>query len=86
MSDLGYLNEQGEYIEGKDKPMGFDVSSQYKGWSHDNQRKRFQKDITQPWDYGEPSREFIEAFPEEAKHYFTDEQRHAAERKLGGLR
>jgi hypothetical protein len=86
MSDLGYINSSGEYVEGKDKPMGFDISSQYKSWSRDNQRKRFQKDITQPWKNGEPSREFIEAFPEESKRYFTDSQRHKAERNLGGLR
>ena len=86
MSDLGFINDRGEYIEGEDKPLGFDVSSQYKSWSHDNQRKRFGRDVLQPWSKGEPNPEFVSSYPEESKRYFSQDQINKAERNLGGMK
>ena len=37
-------------------------------------RKKYAKDMLQPWRQGEPSKEFIEAFPSQAKKTFTATQ------------
>lgn len=37
-------------------------------------RKRFAKSMLQPWREGEPSAEFIEAYPKQAKKMFTPKE------------
>jgi hypothetical protein len=37
-------------------------------------RQKFAKDLLQPWRAGEPSREFINAYPEKAKKMFTNQE------------
>lgn len=82
---IGYIDENGVYRREKDRPMLHDISSQWKDWSHMEQRKRFSKDIIQPWVHGKPNREFIDSYPEESKTYFKPEQIARAERDLGGV-
>jgi hypothetical protein len=84
---IGHINAQGQYVKGK-KAMGHDVSSQWKSWSHENQRKRFDGDLLQPFNSdGTPSREFIATYPKDVtEKYFKPEQIEKAERDLGGLR
>ncbi|SRR5258708_1915207 len=48
------------------------------GRRRDEDRRVHAKDILQPHRYGEPSREFIEAYPKESKRYFTPEERKKA--------
>ena len=79
----GYINEYGKYIRGIDKPLPNDVDSQYKSYSHSDQRKRFSKDIIQPYKGGVPNREFIQSYDGElAERYFTKEQIKQSERSL----
>lgn len=87
MKTVGYIDADGTYHRGEpDKPLGHDVSSQYKAWSHDNQRRRLHADIVQPYINGKPNREFIEVYRGEvASKYFSQEQIDTAERNLGGL-
>jgi len=42
------------------------------------QRKAYANDIIQPWRSGEPSREFMEKYPEKAKRYYTAKERKKA--------
>ena len=79
----GYVNEYGKYIRGEDKPMPSDVDTQYRSYSHSDQRKRFAKDIIQPYKDGKPNREFVQAYDGElAQRYFTKEQIKQSERSL----
>lgn len=81
---IGYIDSNGKYKHGKpEKPMTHDVSSQFKDWSHDNQRKRMNGDIIQPYIDGQPNREFIEVYRGEvADKYFNREQQDKADREL----
>ena len=84
---MGYIDSNGQYRKGEpDTPMAHDVSSQWKSWSHMEQKKRFGADIIQPFINGEVNREFVEVYRGEvADRYYTKEQQDAADRKLGGL-
>lgn len=42
-------------------------------YDRDRGREDYRKDIIQRWDGDKPSREFIEAYPEEAEEYFGPE-------------
>lgn len=44
------------------------------------QQEDHRRDILQPYANGKPSREFIKAYPDKAKNYFTPEQITKAER------
>lgn len=83
----GYIDERGVYRRGeRDMPLPHDVSSQYKDWSHDDQRRRMNADILQPYVNGKPNREFIEVYRGEvASKYFSQEQIDQTERRLGGI-
>ena len=82
-TSTGYINEYGIYIKGEDKPMPNDIDSQYKSYSHTDQRKRFSKDIIQPYQDGKPNRDFVQAYDGElAERYFTKEQIKQSERSL----
>lgn len=83
---IGHINDQGHYVHGQDEPMGHDVSSQYKTWSHDNQRKIFHGDIVQPYIDGQPNPDFVGVYRGEvAERYFNQEQIDKADRNLGGI-
>jgi hypothetical protein len=84
---VGYIGADGKYHRGAtDTPTAHDVSSQYKDWSHDNQRRRFHGDIVQPYVNGKPNPEFVKVYRGEvADKYFTQEQQDKADRELGGL-
>lgn len=82
MSSTGHIDSKGRYIRGVDVKMGHDVSPQYKGWSHDLQRKEFSREIIQPHVKGKPNPKFIQAYPEYSKKYFTDEQIKSGEREI----
>lgn len=73
MKTTGYINAKGEYVRGKDKSLGFDVTSTHKEWRHDLERKKFSKEIIQPYKSGKANREFIINYPEESKKYFSQE-------------
>lgn len=80
---IGYIGSDGKYHKGKDVPMAHDVSSQFKDWSHDNQRKRMNGDIIQPYINGKPNREFVEVYRGEvADGYFSREEQDKADREL----
>lgn len=85
MAGLGYIDDRGIYHHGETKPLSHDVNSQFRSWSHDNQRKRFGRDIIQPYVGNNPNPEFIRSYPEEAKRYFSLDQIKQAERNLGGM-
>lgn len=56
-----------------------------KEWTTDSikeQRKRYKKDLLQPYRGGEPNREFIKEYPEDSKRYFTDKQITKAKKKV----
>lgn len=84
---IGYIGADGKYHRGeKDRPMTHDISSQYKAWSHDDQRRRFHGDILQPFVDGKPNPEFVRVYHGEvASNYFDQQQIDQAERNLGGL-
>lgn len=81
---IGFVDEHGKYVKGKKNTLQNDVSSQYKDWNHDNQRKRLNADIVQPYtNTGQPSREFIEVYRGDvANNYFSQEQIDKADRNL----
>ena len=70
----GYINSQGKYIKGEDKAMPHDVNSTYKEYSHDIGRKEHHIEIIQPHKDGKPNRDFVDAYPEYSKKYFSQEQ------------
>jgi hypothetical protein len=84
VSNLGYIDSNGHYIRGKDKSMGFDVNTQFKDWSHDNQRKRLNADIVQPYlSDGSANPEFVGVYRGEvADRYYNRDQQDKADRKL----
>lgn len=58
--------------------VGWFCSAYFKPTTHEwvpqrvkEERKIYKKDILQPWRSGEPSAEFIEAYPKQAKKMFT---------------
>lgn len=73
MKTTGYINEQGEYIRGEAKSLGWDVNSTHKEWRHDYERKVYSKEIIQPYKNGKANREFIVNYPEESKKYFSED-------------
>lgn len=83
MRTVGYIDNSGNYHKGKDVPMPHDVDTQWKSWSHMEQKKRHAKDIIQPYESGKINREFVQAYDGEiAENYFTKEQIKKAERSL----
>lgn len=85
---LGYIDDNGRYVKGVPKHLVADVSSQYKEWNHDDQRRRYSGDIIQPYTAdGKPNPEFVNVYRGEvASNYFNQEQIDAADRNLGGVR
>lgn len=82
MSSTGYIDAQGHYIRGDDKPMGYDINPTHKEWRHDLERKIYSKDIIQPYKNGKPNKEFIDNYPEESKEYFTPDTIEKLRREL----
>jgi hypothetical protein len=82
-TNIGYIDEYGKYHKGIDKPLPNDVDTQFKSYSHADQRRRFSKDIIQPYRDGKPNRDFVQAYDGElAERYFTKEQIKQSERSL----
>jgi hypothetical protein len=79
---MSYIDEHGKYIRGKTKNMRHDINSMHKSWSHDQQRKEFAREIIQPHRQGKPNPDFIRAYPEYSKKYFTPQQIIDYEREL----
>ena len=51
------------------------LSSQYKSWDHSQQRLEHRKDLIQPWRAdGTPNPQFVRAYPEHSRQYYTPEQ------------
>jgi hypothetical protein len=83
MSAIGYVDENGKYHKGIDKPLPHDINTQHKAWTHSDQRKRFARDILQPHAHGKHSREFIKYYDEDViKRYFSEDDIKKAERQL----
>jgi hypothetical protein len=59
---------------------GYDVSSMAVKFDRGKDIEDNKKDLIQPYHKGKPSREFIEAYPEQSKNYFNKEQLEKAER------
>lgn len=82
----GYINEEGKYVKGEDKPLPHDVSPLYKQYTHDDQKRRHAGDIVQPFVDGKPNREFVQIYKDDnVRDYFNQAQIDTAERDLGGL-
>lgn len=81
---MSYIDADGKYHRGEDKNLSADVSSQYRSWSHDNQRKRMGADIAQPYNSdGTPNRDFIDIYKGEvADKYFSQKQQDDTMRKM----
>lgn len=71
---IGYIDENGKYQRGEDRPLTNDVNITYKEYSHDMGRKEFAKAIIQPHVKGKPNPLFIRAYPEYSKKYWSEEQ------------
>ncbi len=69
---MGYI-KNGVYHKGLAKTTT-KLSQLYKHNDHEDQRLRHRKDLIQPYDGDNPNPEFIRAYPEESKRYFTNEQ------------
>lgn len=82
MSATGYIDASGKYHRGEDKAMGHDLNPMHKQWRHDEERKRYAREITQPHKYGKPNPDFIRSYPEESKDYFTEEEIKRGEREI----
>lgn len=84
---IGYIGADGKYRRGhQDVHLGHDISTQYKDWSHNDQRRRFSADIQQPYINGKPNPEFVKVYRGEvADTYFKQKQIDDADRDLGGL-
>lgn len=70
---LGYIDENGVYRRGEAKRMGEDRNTMFRGWSHDQQRAEFAKEVIQPRIGGKPNKAFIEAYPDYSHKYFDQE-------------
>ena len=55
------------------KPAKTEVNSTYKNWRQEDERQTYRKDILQAHKNGKPNPEFIRAYPEESKNYFSEE-------------
>jgi hypothetical protein len=73
MASTGYINAQGKYIRGEDKALPADVNITNKEYEHDMGRKFFHKEIIQPHKDGKPNPDFIRAYPDYSKKYFSQE-------------
>jgi hypothetical protein len=82
MKTVGYIGTDGKYHKGEDKSMGFDVNPTHKEYRHDMERKQFAKEIIQPYKDGKANPEFIKAYPEESKEYFSESVIEKAGRQL----
>lgn len=82
MKSTGYIDTNGQYIRGEDKAMGFDVNPTHKEWRHDMERKKFAKEIIQPYKNGKPNRDFIDNYPEESHKYFSQDVIERVRREL----
>lgn len=80
----GYIDANGKYHKGIDVPLPHDVDTQFKQWSHNDQRKRMAADISQPYTSdGKPNPEFIDIYRGDvASKYFKQADIDAADRKL----
>jgi hypothetical protein len=82
MKTVGYIDSNGKYVRGEDKPLSFDVNPTHKEYRHDMERKQFAKEIIQPYKDGKANSEFIKAYPEESKEYFSESVIEKAGRQL----
>jgi hypothetical protein len=78
---IGFIGEDGKYQKGK-KNLGHDVSSMHKDWRHSMERKKFSREIIQPYKNGKPNPKFVRAYEETSKEYFNEQQIRSAEREL----
>jgi hypothetical protein len=69
---MGYIRNGIYYKDDVKEPIK--VGSLYKHSEHEDQRLRHQKDLLQPYNGDKPNGDFIRAYPEQSKRYFTDEQ------------
>jgi ribosome-binding protein aMBF1 (putative translation factor) len=72
-----FIDDKGKLIERCHNCGGFKEAGGYPEFVPSrvkDERKKYKKDILQPFRSGEPSREFIEAYPERAKKTFTKKQ------------
>lgn len=71
---VGYIDGSGHYHPGQKSPRAnLEASSQYKSWSHDQQRADRRYELIQPWTKdGKPNPEFREMYPDESKNYYGE--------------
>jgi hypothetical protein len=73
MITTGHIGSDGKYHRGEDQKMAYDVNITHKEYEHDMGRKEFARDIIQPHVNGKPNVEFIHAYPEYSKKYWSQE-------------
>jgi hypothetical protein len=56
------------------KPEKKTVNPMFKQYNHAMQRRDHARDIIQAHKNGKPNPEFIQQYPEEAKHYFNEDE------------
>lgn len=70
MSSTGYILD-GKYVRTKDAvKVVEDVSSTYKNWSHDKQRRDHRRELIQPYKNGQANPEFVQQYPKESKESY----------------
>lgn len=60
------------YRKGYKEPTRVEVNSTYKNWRINEEREVYRKDIIQAHKNGKPNPDFIRAYPEESKNYFSE--------------
>ena len=70
---MSYIEEHGKYREGT-KAMPSDVASMNKDYEHSLGRKQFAAEIIQPFSHGQPNPDFVKAWPEVAKDYWSEQE------------
>lgn len=64
----GYI-ENGKYVQGS-KVLSKTDNTQLKAGEHERQRDEHRWELVQPYKDGQPSQEFIEAYPDESKEIY----------------
>lgn len=82
MSSTGYIDAEGKYHRGEDKALPTQANSMHKQYRHDSDRRKNMREAIQPHKNGKPNPQFVRAYPEESKRYFSPDQIKQAEREL----
>ena len=78
---IGHIDSKGNYVKTEHKNLTDDRNTMYRAWSHDQQRAEFARERIQPRIGGKINPEFVRAYPEYSRNYFTQAERDAAVRE-----